>query len=76
MFRRFVKFIIRKEDIIDVIDMLSVYGENRILSMKDGKWYAVSLYCDRRDFQRLTDDILGLTRNGVSIRRLDIRARV
>ena len=76
MFKRFVKFIIRKEDVIDVVDMLSVYGENRISSMKDGKWYSMSLYCDRKDFQRLTDDILGLTRNGVSIRRLDIRTRI
>lgn len=75
MFRRFVKFVIRKEDVIDVIDILSVYGESRISSMKDGKWYSMSLYCDRKDFQRLTDDILGLTRKGVSIRRLDIRTR-
>ena len=73
MFRRFVKFLIRKEDVTEAIDLLSAYGENRIVSMKDGKWYSVSLYCNKRDFQRLTDDILGLIRNGVSIRRLDIR---
>ena len=76
MFKRFVKFVIRKEDVIEVIDTLSIYGENRITSMKDGKWYSVSLYCEGRDFQRLTDDILALTRDGVSIRKLDIRTRI
>lgn len=72
MFRKHVRFMICKDDVISVIDTLSVYGTNRIVSMKDGKSYSVSIYCEANHFQRFMEDILILTREGVVFRKLDI----
>lgn len=73
MFRKSVRFIIRKEDVNSIIDTLSIYGAVEAICTKDGKgYYSVSIVCEANRFQRVMDDILMLNSNGVSIRKLNI----
>lgn len=76
MFRRLVRFVMCKEDVIQVIDTLSSYGRIKIGRMKDGQHYYASLYCESRNSQHCLDSILALSREGVLIRGLDIRYRL
>ena len=76
MFRRLVKFVIRKEDVISVIDALSAYGTCKVARMKDGKHYTVSLYCEADNMRKFMDDIFALNRDGVSIHTMDILQRL
>ena len=76
MLRRFVSFVIRKEDLNRVVDSLSVYGTNRVVSMKDRSVYSVSLYCESSKLQRCLDCLLMLSEKGVWIRNLNIKYRI
>lgn len=76
MFRRLVRFAIRKEDVNPIIDTLSVYGAVKVVCMKDGKHYSVSLYCEANNMRKFMDDMFALNEKGVSIHAMDILTRL
>ena len=76
MFRKLVKFVICKEDVISVIDALSAYGTCKVVNMKDGKHYLVSLYCEADNMRKFMDTMFALNENGVSIHAMDILTRL
>lgn len=71
-FRRFVRFTICKQDVISVIDTLSVYGTVKVVCMKDGRHYSASLCCKANNMRKFMDDMFALIESGVSIRMTDI----
>ena len=73
MFKKFVRFIIRKEDVNSIIDILSIYGDVTTACMKNREgYYSISIKCKLNQIQRATDDILALNSNGIMIRKLNI----
>ena len=72
MIKRYVKFIIAKEDAITIIDRMSPYGTVRFNDLSDGRHYQVSLYCAMDSWNSLMDNILMLCRDGVSIWKLRV----
>lgn len=73
MFRRMVNFVIGKEDTIKVVDTLSRYGAIRIVTMEEGKHYQLVLCCAAEELQHCLDNILKLSKSGVSIKRMNIK---
>lgn len=72
MFKNRVKFVICKEDVISVIDTLSIYGDVKNICMKDGRHYLTSLRCNPNNMRKFMDDVFALIRRGVSIHAMDI----
>lgn len=72
MFKKRVKFAFRKEDVISVIDTLSIYGTCKVVCTKDGRHYLASLRCEPNNMRKFMDDVFALIRRGVSIHAMDV----
>lgn len=76
MFKKTVRFVIRKEDAVRVIDTVSEYGNCLVTCIKDARNYSIMVRCGSANLQKCVDAILLLCEKGVSIRRLDVRRRI
>ena len=75
MFKKFVIFEIEKKDTTIIVDEFSKY--TRDLTIQDGcladrDIYCVCFHCWWKDHGRVTNKIVKLLKNGVSIRRLSL----
>lgn len=75
MFKKFVSFEIEKKDTTIIVDEFSKY--TRDLTIQDGyladhNIYCVCFHCRLRNHGRVTNKIVKLLKEGVSIRRLSL----
>ena len=72
---KFISFWVRSEGLMTVIDTLSVFGTVRVRRTKAAKGYIVGLYCEPDMVERCFDNILMMSEDGITIRKLNIRYR-
>lgn len=71
MFTCYVRYsIVKKEDIIKVIDNLSVYGTVMVHTSQDGRTYHICQPCTSAALEQHLTKIRALQKNGVSIQNV------
>ena len=78
MFKKFVIFEIEKKDTTIIVDEFSKYTHDLTINdvwvcgLVDREIYCVCFHCRLRDHGKVTNKIVKLLKNGVSIRRLSL----
>lgn len=76
MFKKFVIFEIEREDTTIIVDEFSKYTHDLTIHddgcLGDREIYCVRFHCRLRDHGRVTNKIVKLLKEGVSIRRLSL----
>lgn len=78
MFKKVVSFVIRKRDVIAVIDSIASYGivTIAIAPSKGVESYAVMIECDKNNLQNCLSKLMELSERRVTIRKLDVTTKI
>lgn len=72
MFTCYVRYsIVKKDDIVKVIDNLSVYGTVMVYTSQDGRTYHICQPCTSGTLEQHLGKIRNLQKNGVSIQNVN-----
>ena len=76
MFKKIVMFEIEREDTTIIVDEFSKYTHDLMIrdygTLEDREIYLVCFHCRLRDHGKVTNKIVKLLKDGVSIRRLSL----
>ena len=67
-FKRFIKFVVYKDDAVAIIDALSKYGVAKITRMEDKRLYSITMNCFDNTFKDCLNTLLRLASEKVWIK--------
>lgn len=76
MFRKLITFVVTAYDLVNVIDRFGAQRSIKVIKSREEKTYTISMYCTANDFQRCLSGIMHLSKEGIMIRKLNIKWRI